>query len=112
MEHDVFDYYDCVVNHQADSSRQAAQRHQVEALPCDLEEDNRNHYRRWDHQSRYGGRTPIAKKNNQDNRGKNQSYQDGVSNTGYALSHQERLVVERSEFHAWWKHPLQILNFA
>src|SRR5438309_2120469 len=82
-----------IVNYQAHGGCEPAQGHQVEALSHQFQgyECDRNRDRNY--QSRHDRGSPVAEKNYQNDRGENETDQDGISNARDGLMDDQRLVI-------------------
>ena len=65
MQNNVFDHHDGVIDDQAYGCRQAAERHQVERLPHDLQGDECDRDGHGNHQARDERGSPVAQKHDQ-----------------------------------------------
>ena len=79
MQHDVLDDDDGIVDHQAYRGGQSAQRHQVEALAQQLEDDESDQHGDGNHQAGDDRGAPVAQEQHHDDRGENQADQDGIA---------------------------------
>src|SRR6266478_10198354 len=111
MQDDVFDHDNSIVNHQTHGGGEPTQGHQVEALSHQFQgyECDRNRDRNY--QPGHDGRSPVAKKNDEDDRRENETDQDGVSNARDGLMDDQRLVIERLDLDATRKSLLNSRDF-
>jgi hypothetical protein len=94
MDGNVLDHHDGIVDDQPDRRGQAAQGHQVEALARHAEKENGHRYGDRNDQAGDQGRSPIAKKEKQDDARQHQADENRVADTEDAFTHQLRLIVK------------------
>src|SRR5690242_13169615 len=111
MHDDVFYHYDRVVDDQADRRRQTAERHQIEGLAHDAQDDERDRYGGRNHQSRHQRSAPIAQEQNQDDGRQNQADQDRVANTSDRIVDDVGLIVEGAQLDAFRQSFLKPRDF-
>ena len=94
MQDNIFHDHNGIVDDQSHGCGQAAQRHQVESLPHHLERDERDHDGHGNHQAGDQRRSPVAQKYDQNDRGQNQTQQNGVAHALDRFAYDDRLIVE------------------
>ena len=100
VHHDVLDDDDRVVDHEADRGREAAERHQVEALAHHAQRDEGDRERRRNHQAGDERRAPVAQEQHHDERRQHEADQHGVAHARDRIVDEVRLVVERLQIDA------------
>ena len=94
MEDDVFDDHDGVVDHEAYRSGQAPKRHEVEALAEGVEEKKGDRDGDRDDQAGDKRRAPVAKKDDDDDRGQDDADENGVADAADTVADELGLIVE------------------
>ena len=100
VHHDVLDDDDRVVDDQADRGREAAERHQVEALAEQAQRDEGDRQRRGNHQAGDQRRAPVAQEQHHDQRRQHQADDHRVAHAGDRVVDEVRLIVERLQLDA------------
>src|SRR5882757_1912321 len=95
MENNVFHDDDGVVDDQADSSGQPAERHQVEGLAHQLQGDERDHDSDGDDQARHERCSPVAQEYDEDDGGQNDPDQNRIAHALDRFADDDRLIIER-----------------
>ncbi len=111
MQHDILDDDDRIVDHEAHSGSEAAERHEVEALADHPQHDEGDGQRGGDDQSRDERRAPVAEEQHHDERREQQADEYRVADARNRVVDETRLIVERLQVHAFWQLAADVLDF-
>src|SRR6266436_6581248 len=110
MEHDVFEHDDRVVNDRANSGGQTAERHEIEPLSGELQNDEGDEKRGRNHEASNKRSAPVAQEENKDDGRENEAKQYGVANAGDGFVDDGGLIVEWLDMHAGWQSWPKLLD--
>src|SRR6266436_8257414 len=110
MEHDVFEHDDRVVNDRANSGGQTAERHEIEPLSGELQNDEGDEKRGRNHEASNKRGTPVAQEENKDDGRENEAKQYGVANARDGFMNEGGLIVEWLDMHAGWQSWPKLLD--
>src|SRR6516164_4054257 len=111
VQHDVFENNDGVVDDKAYGGGEAAEGHQVETLPCQLENNQREQQCDGNDQGSDERRTPVPQEKHENCGGKNDAEQHGVAHAPDGVPDDGRLVVEGFKMHPGRKGGAELGDF-
>ena len=101
MPRDVLDHDHGIIDDQADGHGQAAQRHQVERVSGQVEEDEADDEAQRDRERGDQGRSQALEEHQEDGNAHQTADDDGVADVGDRRADQQPLVVDRMDLDAW-----------
>ena len=111
MQNDVLDHDNSVVNYQAHGGSQPAQRHQIEALANDLQNNECEQDSDGNHHPSNDRSSPIVQEDHQNDRGEHDSQQNRIAHAFDGFTHNDGLVVERLDLNSRRQGPADFLHF-